>query len=75
VGGELADASSDFDSVQGWEAQIEQNQVGVQFFSLLNAFEAVDCFADDLQFGFFPQCGTDESAKRNLILYDQNPEN
>jgi transposase len=37
-GGEPSDSSSGFDSVQTWESNIQQNQVGLQFFGFLNGF-------------------------------------
>jgi hypothetical protein len=37
-GGELADSSSRFDSIQRGQPDVEQNQVWVKFFGFLNRF-------------------------------------
>ena len=37
-GGELADSSSGFDSIQCWKPDVEHNQVRLQFFGFLNRF-------------------------------------
>jgi len=42
------DLSSCFDSVQTWEANVQQNQIRSQLYRLLNRFQSVRDFADDL---------------------------
>lgn len=44
----FADLSSCFDSVQAWEANVQHNQIRSQFYRLLNRFQSVRDFADDL---------------------------
>jgi hypothetical protein len=44
----FADLSSCFDSVQTWEANVQHNQIRSQFYRLLNRFQSVRDFADDL---------------------------
>ena len=40
-GRELADASSDLDSIQGWKANIQHDQVRLELFGFANCFQSV----------------------------------
>ena len=40
-GGEFADSLGRFDSIQRWQPDIQENQVGLQFFRFANRFYSV----------------------------------
>jgi hypothetical protein len=72
LGSGLGDSFSGFYSIQLWKADVEQNQVRLQLFGLLNSFQAVRCFADNSPFRPLLQGGRDEFPKAFGIVYYEN---
>src|SRR5206468_1381926 len=64
--------SSGFDSIQTREADVQQNQIRLQFHAPLNRFQSVRDFADDLQIAHVCQRRQNELPKRYEILHDKN---
>ena len=69
VGDHLTRPFGDFDSVQLRQTDIQPNQIGSQFFYLLNAFQSVGCLAHDPTPRLFPQKRTGELTKL-LKIFD-----
>ncbi len=53
---ECENSPRSFDAIQCWQADVEQDQVRLQFRSLLNRSQSIGHFADDPQFGPLFQC-------------------
>jgi len=69
---DLADPSCGFNAINLGKSDVEQNQVGLQFLSLLNRCESVRHDTNDLQIRPGFQRRSDEPPKRFVILYYQN---
>jgi len=73
VGGDPADSSGSLDSIQLREPNVQQNQVWLQSFRLLNRLQPVRYFANDLQTRLFLKRRTDEAPPSLVVIYDENP--
>jgi len=71
-GDKFANLSGGFDSVQTREADVQQDQIWSQLYCLLNRFQSVGHFADDLQIAPCGQRLGDELQKGCKILDDEN---
>jgi hypothetical protein len=69
---ELANLSGGFNSIQIWEADVQQDQIWAQLYCLLNRFQAVGHFADDLQIARCGQRLGDKLPKGREVLDDDN---
>jgi hypothetical protein len=68
----MPDPPSGFDSVHVRKSNVQQNQVWLQFFRLLDSFQSIGDFANDLQVRpLLQRCGK-ELPKGFEILYDKN---
>jgi len=57
-----------FDSIQLWEADVQQNQVGLQFLGFLNGFGSIRRLGDDLPFWPRLKQQTDLAAPLCVII-------
>jgi len=55
-----------------WKANVQQNQVRLQFFSLTNCSQSIRSFADDLQFRIALEQGEDGASARCEIVHYEN---
>jgi hypothetical protein len=69
VGSKPAYPPGGFQSVQPWQADIQQNQVRLQRFRLLNGLQSVRSFAHDLELGF-PSKLPGEKFPEGFIVFD-----
>jgi hypothetical protein len=60
--------SSRFNSIESWQPNIQQNQVGSEFFGFPNRFYSVCDLSDDMQFRSFRQHRADKSPKRFEVI-------
>ncbi len=60
------------ESIELWQANIEQDQIRFQLLRFPDRFQSVRCFSYDLQEAAVHQRGTDELPKRHEIFYHQN---
>jgi hypothetical protein len=58
-----------------WKADVQQDQVGLQFLSLPNGLYAITNFSDDLQFLVCQKRQADEAPPRLEIVHYENPDN
>ena len=68
----LSDPPGGFDSIQFWETYVQHNQVRFQFFSPLNGFRPIRCFADHLKFGTHLKQLTDFASPAFVIINYEN---
>src|SRR4030095_12910363 len=73
VGGEPADPFSDLESMQLRQIDIEQNQIRLQFFGLLNGLQPIRRL-DGLELRPSLKRRTNETAERRMVLDDENPQ-
>jgi len=86
VGGRLLTQEDDFgfrgkfpnlprglDSIQGGESDVKQYQIRLQFCRLLNRFQSIRRFTDNLQFWLGSQGRAHESSKGQEVLHDEDP--
>jgi hypothetical protein len=61
------------DTVHPGKSDVQENEIGLQFFRFANRFQAVSGFRDDLQFWFKGKLGTEEAAELLKVIHDKNP--
>ena len=72
VGRELSYPPGGFDSIQSWETDVQQDQVRPEFFGLLNGFQSIRHFADDLPFWMYSKQQTDLASPVFVIICYEN---
>jgi hypothetical protein len=72
VRSELADLSSGFDTVEFGQPDIEQNQVRLQFPTLLDCFQSIRSLADDLPRRVLLQKEEQETPPGLGVVHDEN---
>ena len=73
MGGEPADLFRDLESMQLRQVDIEQNQIRLQFFGLLNGLQPIRRL-DGLELRPSLKRRTNETAERRMVLDDENPQ-
>jgi hypothetical protein len=73
VGDEPADLFSDLESMHLWQVDIEQNQIRLQLFGLLNGLQPIRCL-DGVEIRPSSKRRTNEMAERRMVLDDENPQ-
>ena len=73
VGGEPADSFRDLESIHLRQVDIEQNQIRLQRFDLLNGLQAIRCLGD-LELRPSLKHRANELAERRMVLDDENPQ-
>ena len=66
--GDLSDSMSGFNPVECRKANIQKDQVRLQLLGLLNGFQTIRNFSDDLQFVMCEKRQTDEAPPRLVII-------
>lgn len=59
-------------SVHGGHGEIQNNQVGVEFFSLLNGLAAIGCFPAYLQVSASLEAGPQDLANERTIIRNED---
>jgi hypothetical protein len=70
--GTSADLSSGSNSVQPGQADIQENQIGLQFLGFTNRLEPVRALTDNLEIVSFSQFGAEKSTKRLEVIYNED---
>ena len=73
VGGETVDLFRDLESMQLRQVDIEQNQIRLQFFGLLDGLQPI-LRLDGLELRPSLKRRTNETAERRMVLDDENPQ-
>ena len=71
-GNECADLSRDLNAIQSREADVQQNQIGLQLCALADCFQSVRRFADDPEFPAVLQYRGNQTAPGLEIINNQN---
>jgi hypothetical protein len=66
--GQLSDTACGLDSIQRRKANIEQDEIGLQFSGFLHRLQAVRCFSDNSQVRLFLKDRTDKTTPRLEII-------
>src|SRR5580765_8240323 len=72
AGNEPADLLSDLESMQLRQIDIEQNQIRLQFFDLLNGLQPIHRL-EDLELCSSLKRPTRDTTERRIVLDDENP--
>jgi hypothetical protein len=70
--GVLANEASCVESIEGGEADVEEDEAGLEFGGFLNGLLAVGYLGDDVKSGLLLQQSSDESAKGFEVFNDDN---